>query len=471
VPDGDIPSGARVNRWERRAGVRRSDVLKSAAPETGDVNRNDRAITGLVMVAHAMVHTYELSLPLLLPVWQAEFTTLGLPSVTIAVTGFVMGVVLTVGYAPFGLGALPGGVLADAYGSRRLILGCLVGMGAAFLLLALSPSLLAVAFALFVWGVAASVYHPSGLALISKGVEARGSAFAYHGVAGNLGIAVGPLVTAILLFALGDWRVVVGLLAIPALVAAVATARIDVDETAAVPETATDGGADDAAEESTDARASGSVSSLGEFLADSRLLFTGSFVLVFAAVMLSGLYYRGLLTFLPEILGRFPSLAPVEFVGRELEPERYFYVGLLMVGVAGQYAGGRLTDLVPVELGLVGGYGTLAVLAVLFLPVATLGVVPLVVMGALVGFSLFVVQPFYQATVAEYTPAGTRGLSYGYTYLGVFGVGALGGAVAGGVLTYADDAALFAVLAGFGALAALCGAVLYVRYRGERSGE
>jgi MFS family permease len=441
------------------------------------VNRNDRAITGLVMVAHAMVHTYELSLPLLLPVWQAEFDTLGLPTVTVAVTGFVMGVVLTVGYAPFGLGALPGGVLADAYGSRRLILGCLVGMGLSFLVLAFSPSLLAVAFALFVWGVAASVYHPSGLALISKGVEERGSAFAYHGVAGNLGIAVGPLVTAILLFALGDWRVVVGLLAVPALVAAVATARIDVDETAAVPDTATDGGTHDGAKDGEpddgagDARASGSVSSLGEFLTDSRLLFTGSFVLVFTAVMLSGLYYRGLLTFLPEILGQFPSLAPVGFVGRELEPERYFYVGLLMVGVAGQYAGGRLTDHVPVELGLVGGYGTLGVLAVLFLPVATLGVVPLAVMGALVGFSLFVVQPFYQATVAEYTPAGARGLSYGYTYLGVFGVGALGGAVAGGVLTYANDTALFAVLAAFGALASLCGAVLYVRYRGERSGE
>ena len=441
------------------------------------MNRNDRAITGLVMVAHAMVHTYELSLPLLLPVWQAEFDTLGLPTVSIAVTGFVMGVVLTVGYAPFGLGALPGGVLADAYGSRRLILGCLVGMGLSFLVLAFSPSLLAVAFALFVWGVAASVYHPSGLALISKGVEERGSAFAYHGVAGNLGIAVGPLVTAVLLFALGDWRVAVGLLAIPALVAAVATARIDVDETAAVPDTAADGGTDDDGTESadgtagSDARASGSVSSLGEFLTDSRLLFTGSFVLVFTAVMLSGLYYRGVLTFLPEILGQFPSLAPVEFVGRELEPERYFYVGLLMVGVAGQYAGGRLTDRVPVELGLLGGYGTLAVLAILFLPVATLGVVPLVVMGALVGFFLFVVQPFYQATVAEYTPAGTRGLSYGYTYLGVFGVGALGGAVAGGVLTYANDTALFAVLAAFGAAASLCGGVLYVRYRGERTGE
>jgi MFS family permease len=432
------------------------------------VNRNDRAITGLVMVAHAMVHTYELSLPLLLPVWQTAFPTVALPTGTYAVTGFVMGVVLTLGYAPFGLGALPGGVLADAYGSRRLIVACLVGMGGSFLLLAVAPSLVAVALALVVWGVAASVYHPSGLALVSKGVEARGSAFAYHGMAGNLGIALGPLATALLLFGLGDWRLTVGLLAVPALVAAVAAARIEVDETAAVEaETAADGGTDDDgtadADTSGDARASGSVASLSEFLADSRLLFGGSFLLVFGAVMLSGLYYRGLLTFLPEILGGFPSLAPVEFAGRELAPQRYFYVGLLMVGIAGQYVGGRLTDRLPVEMGLLGGYGALAVLAVLFLPVATMGLGPLVVVAALVGFFLFVVQPFYQATVAEYTPAGARGLSYGYTYLGVFGVGALGGAVAGGVLTYANETALFVVLAGFAGVAALLGGVLYAR--------
>jgi MFS family permease len=81
----------------------------------------------------------------------------------------------------------------------------------------------------------------------------------------------------------------------------------------------------------------------------------------------------------------------------------------------------------------------------------------------LLGVCLFVVQPFYQATVAEYTPAGTRGLSYGYTYLGVFGVGALGGAVAGGVLTLSGPAALFAVLAGFATLATTAGIVLYTR--------
>jgi MFS family permease len=429
------------------------------------VNRNDRAITGLVMLAHAAVHTYELSLPLLLLVWAEEFVALEIPLLgTFPATAFVLGAVLTAGYAPFGIGALPGGVLADAYGSRRLIVGCLVGMGVAFGGLALAPSLLWVAVALFVWGVAASVYHPAGLSLISKGVDERGSAFAYHGVAGNLGIAVGPLVTAVLLFVVGDWRVVVGLLAVPALVGAFAAARVDVDETAAV--TAADGGDSDS-DGGAGARASGSITSLSEFLADSRVLFASAFVLAFGVAMLSGLYYRGVLTFLPDLLGRFPSLQPVEVAGypRSLEPQQYVYSGLLMVGVLGQYVGGKATDRVPVELGLVAGYATLALFALLFLPVASLGLGPLLAVGSVLGFALFVVQPFYQATIAEYTPAEARGLSYGYTYLGVFGVGALGGALAGFVLTVADPGALFVVLAVLAGLAALCGLALYRRRR------
>lgn len=423
------------------------------------MNSNDRAITGLVMLAHALVHTYELSLPILLIVWQARFEVIAVPLVgTFAVTSFVMGVVLTFGYAPFGLGALPGGVLADAYGSRLLIVACLLGMGGAFVALAVAPSLLTVALCLLIWGISASVYHPAGLALISKGVTERGSAFAYHGIAGNLGIALGPLATALLLFSVGEsqWRLVVALLGVPALVGAGFAFRADVDETAAV---GTDGGAD----EGGDARASGSVSSLSEFLVDSRRLFAGLFFIVFGIVMLSGLYYRGFLTFLPELLAEFPSLAPVGIGGRSIEPSRYVYVGLLMVGVVGQYVGGKLTDRLPVELGLAGGYGALAVLAIVYLPIATTGILPLVLVSALMGVALFIVQPFYQATVAEYTPAGTRGLSYGYTYLGVFGVGALGGTVAGGVLTVADPPTLFAVLAGFGALAAGLGGFLYTR--------
>ncbi|PSP89596.1 MFS transporter [Halobacteriales archaeon QS_4_69_34] len=432
------------------------------------MNGNDRSIVGLVAVAHAMVHTYELSLPVFVTVWLVEFD----------VGTALLGLVLTAGYGLFGLGALPGGILADAVGSHRLIVACLFGMGGAFLLLGLAPSLPVIALALLVWGTAASVYHPSGLSLISTGVEARGSAFAYHGVAGNLGIALGPLMTTLLLVVL-DWHVVAGLLAVPALLAGALALGIDVDETAAA--RATDGGAatdddppaSDAAESATDGGVdeagggprAGGVASVPELVADSKALFAGWFAVVFGVVIASGLYYRGVLTFLPTLFGDLPALSPVTFAGREFQPADYAYSGLLMVGVLGQYVGGRLTDRIRPERAIVAAFGVLSALAVVFLPVARAGLGPLLALGAALGFTLFSVQPLYQATVAEYTPPGTRGLSYGYTYLGVFGVGALGATLAGVLLDALSPAALFATLAGIAGLGVVLGLALLRRGR------
>ena len=183
------------------------------------MNGNDRSIVGLVMLAHGMVHTYELSIPIFVSIWLSEFDVLRVAGVEVAVTQATLGLLVTAGYALFGLGALPGGIVVDRVGSRQLIAACLFGMGGAFLLLGISSSLLVVALALLVWGAAASVYHPAGLTLISKGVSERGTGFAYHGMAGNLGIGLGPLVTTVLLLVL-DWTTVALVLAVPAAVAA-----------------------------------------------------------------------------------------------------------------------------------------------------------------------------------------------------------------------------------------------------------
>jgi len=387
------------------------------------------------MVGHSMVHTYELSIPILVTVWLLEFST----------TEATMGLVVTAGYALFGVGALPGGMLADAFGSQRVIAACLLGMSGSFLVLSVAPSIPFVTLALLLWGVAASVYHPSGLSLISKGVEARGNAFAYHGMAGNAGIAFGPLATTLLLIPF-EWRTVAGLLAVPAAAGGLYALRANVDETA---EVAADG----------DGRAS-AVSSLDEFFRDTRALFSGAFAGIFLIVIMSGLFYRGVLTFLPEVLSEFESFAPVTVGREELEPARYAYVALLMVGMAGQYVGGRLTDRIRPETGIAVAFAVLATLAVAFVPAANAGLAAFLVVAAALGFTLFVVQPLYQATVAEYTPAGTRGLSYGFTYLGTFGIGALGGTVAGAVLTYGSSLTLFLVLAGIAVLASATGALL-----------
>jgi MFS family permease len=424
------------------------------------MNGNDRSIVGLVMVAHGMVHTYELSIPIFVSIWLAEFDVLRIAGMNVAVTQATLGLLVTAGYALFGLGALPGGIVVDRIGSRRLIAACLFGMGGAFLLLGTASTLLVVALALLLWGAAASVYHPAGLTLVSKGVEERGTGFAYHGVAGNLGIGLGPLLTAVLLLAF-DWTTVALLLAVPAGVAGLYALRAEFDETAAVDGVVTDGG------DTADGR-TGGVDSLGEFTAASRRLFAGAFAVVFLIVMANGLYYRGVLTFLPDLLSGLPGFEPVALStlvpgfdgGRTLNPERYFYAGLLLVGVAGQYVGGKLTDRLSPEYGIAAVFAVLAILALAFLPVAGLGLAPLLVFGVLFGVTLFTAQPLYQAAVADYTPAGQRGLSYGYTYLGTFGIGALGGALAGAVLTYADAGALFATLAGIAVVASACAFLL-----------
>jgi MFS family permease len=439
------------------------------------VNANDRAITALVMLAHAAVHTYEMAVPIFILAWLAEFDQLALGVTTLPVTKATIGLVVTVSYGLFGVGALPGGVLVDRVGSRRLIAVCLAGMGASYLLLGLAPNMLVVAAALVLWGVSASVYHPAGLSLISKGVSERGTGLAYHGIAGNLGIGLGPLTAAVLLLFV-EWRTVALVLGAPALLAALYAVRADFDETAAV-EPVADGGDETDTNGDSEAKADAGVDSLSEFLEQSKHLFASTFALVFVVVMCSGLYYRGILTFMPELLSGLPGFDPIPVGsllpdslrtalgvpatgGQSLQPATYFYSGLLLVGVLGQYAGGKLTDRIPVAYGIAGSFGALVVLAVLFVPVSELGVGPLLVLGALLGVALFVVQPMYQAAVAEATPAGTRGLSYGFTYLGVFGVGALGGGIAGTVLQYGSVAALFLTLAGFAAVASLVGVVL-----------
>lgn len=411
------------------------------------MNRNDRAIVGFTMLAHAMFHTYELAIPIFVTVWLDAF----------AVTEATLGLVVGAGYALIGLGALPSGVLADAYGSKTLVLGSTAGMGGGFLLVGLSPNVAVLGAALILWGAGASLYHPAGLSLLSRGTENRGTAFAYHGAAGNVGTVVGPLAAAVLLAVL-DWRLVAVLFVAPALVAGAIAFRLSFDERAATEgDVAADG--DPGRTTETD----GGLGSFRELARDSRRLFTRGFVVLFAIIMLYGLYYRGVLTFLPEILGGLPMFDPVTVFDRSFAPSRYVYAGLLSVGVFGQYAGGKVSDMIETEYALVTTFAALVVAALLFVPASVAGVAPLLAVCGLLGFFVYVAAPVYQATIADYVTADSHGLSYGFTYLAMFGIGALGAALAGTVLTYAGSGTLFVALAGLATLAALLSVYFLVR--------
>jgi branched-subunit amino acid ABC-type transport system permease component len=59
------------------------------------MNENDRRIVLLTAMAHGLVHTYELSIPILMSVWLVEFS----------VSAATLGLAVTVGYGLFGVGA------------------------------------------------------------------------------------------------------------------------------------------------------------------------------------------------------------------------------------------------------------------------------------------------------------------------------------------------------------------------------
>ena len=377
-----------------------------------------------------MVHTYELSVPILMTIWLTEFS----------VTTATLGMIVTVGYALFGIGALPGGILTDRLRAKDLILLCLIGMGGSFLLLSFAQNVATIALALAIWGIVASVYHPAGLALISTGVEDRGTGFAYHGMAGNIGIAFGPLVTAILLFPF-EWRTVSALLAVPAVVGVLYAFTVSFDE--------------GRADKSTDGGDTGSRQSLGEIFTNMKQLFAAGFGLVLFVVLCNGLFYRGTLTFLPDLLGSWLTvdLSGIPFfdansrVAQEFDAARYLYVGLLISGIGGQYAGGKLSSRLQVEKALAGTFLLLAVIATVFFPIANSGTVPLVLIAGAFGFVMFALQPLYQTAIAENSPESDRGLSYGLTYFSNFGVGALGAALTGILLTRYVPQTVFWILA------------------------
>jgi len=183
------------------------------------MNSNERSIMVLTMIAHGMVHVYELSVPILIGEWKAEF----------AAAPSSLGWVVFFGYAVFGLGSIPAGILADRYDSQFLLALCLGGMGASFLFIGFTPWFSGIGVFFFLWGIFASIHHPTSLSLISRSVSRRGSGFAYHGMAGNVGIALGPLFTTVLLMML-EWRTVTVILALPALFAVIFQLWISFDE-------------------------------------------------------------------------------------------------------------------------------------------------------------------------------------------------------------------------------------------------
>ena len=155
-----------------------------------------RSVLTITFLGHLLNH----SLTVLYPVVIIQLAEL-YPQASLA----TLGLLGMVHYLLYGLGAFPAGWLTDRLGARKVVLIYLAGSGGAVAVLVMSTGLAQLAVGLALLGLFCSLYHPAGLTLISHASPRISRHLGLHGIAGSLGLALGPLLGGALAGYLG-WR-------------------------------------------------------------------------------------------------------------------------------------------------------------------------------------------------------------------------------------------------------------------------
>jgi MFS family permease len=170
-----------------------------------------RRVINFVNVAHLCDHMFMLVFPTAVLAMEADFGRSYGELLALSIGGFIA----------FGAGSIPSGWLGDRWSRRNMLGVFFIGIGTAAILAGLTTSLVALAIALTLMGLFASIYHPVGTAMLTAhadalGPEKLGRELGANGVWGNVGVACAALVTGALAQFLG-WRfafIIPGLIAI-----------------------------------------------------------------------------------------------------------------------------------------------------------------------------------------------------------------------------------------------------------------
>ncbi|HET8831198.1 MAG TPA: MFS transporter, partial [Casimicrobiaceae bacterium] len=171
--------------------------------------RRDARVIGVVSLAHAVSHFLQLALPPLFPLLRNEF------DVSWTLLGFIAGTF----YIGSGIVQFGAGFVVDRLGARPVLLGGMALLVVGTLLAALAPNPWWLFPCAAIMGAGNGVFHPSDFAILNANVTTRrlGHAYSTHGVGGNLGYALAPIVS----FGLGaafDWRLALAAMGVCGLV-------------------------------------------------------------------------------------------------------------------------------------------------------------------------------------------------------------------------------------------------------------
>jgi FSR family fosmidomycin resistance protein-like MFS transporter len=351
----------------------------------------------LITIGHGLTHWYPATFYLLLPLIGNE---LGLSYSQI-------GLIMTCKYIASAIANVPGGVLVDTVGRKGLLMALsLFWIGFPYLLIGFTHSYLMLLACISLVGFGNSLWHPTAIPTLGRRYpERKGLVLSVHGMGGNVGDAVAPIIIGA---ALGffTWREVVVLNVVPGLVVALllfvflGSMRVGARKTGH------------------------EAQSFGSYLAGLKDLFRSrSLVLLSTGSAFRTMTQTTLLTFLPVYLAH--------DMGYSL-----FWVGaclfaLQAAGFAASPVAGHLSDRMGRKQILASSMlGSAVVLAAMAFAG---GSAVFIVLVAVLGFFLYATRPVIQAWMLDATPRNMAGSSIGV----LFGAQALGGAlgpVLGGIV-------------------------------------
>ncbi len=351
----------------------------------------------LVTIGHSLTHWYPATFYLLLPLIGNE---LGLSFGQI-------GAILTCQATAGALSNVPGGMLVDSVDRKGLLMALsLFWVGAPYLLMGFSHQYWMLLGCAALVGVGNNLWHPTAIPLLARRFpERRGLVVSIHGMGGNVGDAVAPLVVGAMLSVL-SWRNVMVLNVIPGVVmSCVILASL---------------GRMQFHNKAQDKASGGAAQRLRDF---RQLLGNRTLLMLSAGGGFRAMTQSTLLTFLPVFLAREMGFSSILIGG--------CMFGMQVAGFTAAPIAGHLSDKMGRRRIIMSSMATSGVI-LLFMAIA--GRSPaFVFLVAFLGFFLFAIRSVMQAWLLDATPPSMGGTSIGIMF-GTQAIGAAIGPITGGVL-------------------------------------
>lgn len=357
------------------------------------MKNNELKISILCHYGHFFSHFYMLAFPTLVLFIQKDYNIEFENALTL---GFPM-------YLIYGIAALPIGLISDITKAKYLLIVFLLGMGISSIFCSYSNNPYELQYSLAAVGLFAAIYHPVGIALLSKTNSNRGKALGNNGVFGNLGIATAPFITGFLSYYY-DWQTTFYILGLPSLLYGIILFFLKIDEKSI---------------HKDDAKT---------FKATSKE-FGYSLLILLLGMLFLGLTYRGTVVSSPEYLKQNASffynflLNNFAFVDKELLQNYSASIltsTIYLFGILGQLIGGFISS----KYDLKKAYLTFNIITLpLMFSISILHNEWLIIVFALyLTFSLGF-QPIENSLLSKITPPHMRATLFGFKFIGVFGMG------------------------------------------------